>query len=91
MTELSDTKWHNIHILFVVMHFRFGEITWNKFKSKGSYTVVWDRYAYLLVAEKELGVRNIYRDISFNKKLIRDYYQKVTDDFLITPGGIEVK
>ena len=37
---------------------------------KGSWIVVWDRGDYLLEAEKQLGDRSVYKDISFNEKLL---------------------
>ena len=39
---------------------------------KGSCVVVWDRGNYLLEAEKQLGDRYVYKDISFNEKLLTD-------------------
>ena len=39
---------------------------------KGSCIVVWDRYDYLLEAEKQLGDNSIYKDVSFNEKLLSD-------------------
>ena len=33
--------------------------------------MVWDRLHYLLEAEKQLGDKNIYKDVSFNDETLR--------------------
>ena len=39
---------------------------------KGSCVVVWDREDYLLEAERQLGDTSIYKDVSFNDKVLSD-------------------
>ena len=39
---------------------------------KGSCIVVWDREDYLLEAERQLGDTSIYKDVSFNDKVLSD-------------------
>ena len=37
---------------------------------KGSCVVVWDKLGYLSEAEKQLGDKNIYKEVSFNDKIL---------------------
>ena len=39
---------------------------------KGSSVVVWDRNDYVMEAEKQLSDANIYKDVSFNEKMLQD-------------------
>ena len=39
---------------------------------KGSTVVVWDRNDYILEAEKQLSVANVYKDIFFNEKNLQE-------------------
>ena len=48
---------------------------------KGSCAVIWDRLDYLSEAEKQLRDKNIYRDASFNDKILRDLVEKVIKCF----------
>ena len=48
---------------------------------KGSCIVVWDRGDYLLEAEKQLGDRSVYKDISFNEKLLTDLVESSNQIF----------
>ena len=49
---------------------------------KGSCVVIWDRLDYLLEAEKQLGDKNIYKDVSFNEKILRDLVETSNKFFL---------
>ena len=42
---------------------------------KGSCVVTWDRLDYLSEAEKQLGDKNIYKNDSFNDKILRDFVE----------------
>ena len=48
---------------------------------KGSCIVVWDRVDYILEAEKQLGNRYVYKDISFNEKLLSDLVERSNQIF----------
>ena len=48
---------------------------------KGSCIVVWDRVDYLLEAEKQLSDRSVYKNISFNKKLLTDLVESSNQIF----------
>ena len=39
---------------------------------KGSSVVVWDRNDYVMEAEKQLSDANVYKDVSFNEKMLQD-------------------
>ena len=39
---------------------------------KGSCVVVWDREDYIAVAEKQLSDKNVYRDVNFKSKILKD-------------------
>lgn len=52
--------WHRIDLLL------------SKKVDKGLCVVVWDRLDYLSEAEKQFDDKNIYNDISFNDKILRD-------------------
>ena len=43
---------------------------------KGSCVVVWDRNDYIAEAEKQLGDRNIYQDVNFSDRILRDLVEK---------------
>ena len=49
---------------------------------KGSCAVIWDRLDYLSESEKQLGDKNIYKDISFNEKILRDLVETSSKMFL---------
>ena len=49
---------------------------------KGSCVVVWDRLDYLSEAEKQLGDKKIYKDVSFNDKILRDLVETSNNMFL---------
>ena len=44
--------------------------------------VVWDRLDYLSEAEKQLGGKSIYKDVSFNDKILRDLVETSNKMFL---------
>ena len=48
---------------------------------KGYCIVAWDRGDYLLEAEKQLGDRSVYKDISFNEKLLIDLVESSNQIF----------
>ena len=48
----------------------------------GSFVVVWDRLDYLLEAEKQLGNKIIYMDVSFNDRILRDLLETSNKMFL---------
>ena len=45
-------------------------------------TVIWDRLDYLSEIEKQLGSKNIYKDVSFNDKILRDLVETNNGMFL---------
>ena len=45
-------------------------------------TVVWDRLDYLSEVERQLGSKNIYKDVSFNDKILRDLVETNNGMFL---------
>ena len=45
-------------------------------------TVVWDRLDYLSEVERQLGSKNIYKDVSFNDKILRDLVETNNEMFL---------
>ena len=49
---------------------------------KVSCVVVWDRLDYLSEAEKQLGYKKIYKDVSFNDKILRDFVETSNKMFL---------
>ena len=49
---------------------------------KGLCVVVWDRLDYLSEAEKQLGDKSIYKDVSFNDKILRDLVETSNQLFL---------
>ena len=49
---------------------------------KGLCVVVWDRLDYLSEAEKQLGDKNIYKDASFNDKILGDLVETSNQMFL---------
>ena len=49
---------------------------------KGSCVVIWDRLDYLSEAEKQLGDKNIYKNVSFNDKILRDLVETSNKMFL---------
>ena len=49
---------------------------------KGSCVVIWDRLDYLLEAEKQLGDKSIYKDVSPNEKILRDLVETSNNFFL---------
>ena len=49
---------------------------------KGSCVVIWDRLDYLLEADKELGDKSIYKDVSVNEKILRDLVETRNKFFL---------
>ena len=60
---------------------------------KGSCVVVWDRLDYLSEAEKQLGDKSIYKNVSFNDKILRDLAETSNELFLNlkTKGSISGK
>ena len=42
----------------------------------GSWVVVWDRSDYIVEAEKQLGDKNMYHDVNFNDRILRDLVDK---------------
>ena len=50
--------------------------------NNGSFVVVWDRLDYLLEAEKQLGNKIIYMDVSFNDRILRDLLETSNKMFL---------
>ena len=49
---------------------------------RGSCVVIWDMLDYLSKAEKQLGDKNIYKDVSFNDKILRDLVEASNRMFL---------
>ena len=49
---------------------------------KGLCVVFWDRLDYLSEAEKQLGDKNIYKDASFNDKILGDLVETSNQMFL---------
>ena len=49
---------------------------------KGSCVVIWDRLDYLLEADKQLGDKSIYKDVSLNEKILRDLVETRNKFFL---------
>ena len=49
---------------------------------KGSCVVIWDRLDCLSEAEKQLGDKNIYKNVSFNDKILRDLVETSNKMFL---------
>ena len=49
---------------------------------KGWCLAVWDRLDYLSEAEKRLGDKNIYKDVSCNNKILRDLVETSNKMFL---------
>ena len=43
---------------------------------KGSCVVVWDGNDYIAEAEKQLGDKNIYQDVKFSNRILRDLLDK---------------
>ena len=43
---------------------------------KGSCVVVWDRNDYIVEAVKQLGDKNIYQDVNFSDRILRDLVDK---------------
>ena len=60
---------------------------------KGSCVVVWDRNDYTVETEKQLGGRNIYKDVNFSGKTLRDLVNKSNKMFrsLKSQGEINEK
>ena len=61
-SNLSKDEWQVIRSLAV------NRSIFIKKADKGSCEVIWDGLDYLSEAEKQLGDKNIYKDVSFNKK-----------------------
>ena len=40
---------------------------------KGSTVVVWERNDYILQAEKQLSDVHVYKDVSFNEKILQEF------------------
>ena len=49
--------------------------------AKGSCIVIWDRLDYLSEAEKQLGDKSIYKNVTFNDKILRDLVEIVIKCF----------
>ena len=49
---------------------------------KGSCVVTQDKLDYLSEAEKQLGDKNIYKDVSFSDKILRDLVETSNKMFL---------
>ena len=58
---------------------------------KGSCVVVWDRNDYIVEAEKQLGDKNIYQDVNFSDRILRDLVDKSNKMFrsLMSHGKTE--
>ena len=48
---------------------------------RGSCMVVWDRNDYIAEAEKQLGDKNIYEDVNFSDRILRDLVDKRNEMF----------
>ena len=48
----------------------------NQKADKGSCVVVWDRNDYIVEAEKQLRDKNIYQDVNFSDRILRDLVDK---------------
>ena len=75
-SNLSKDEWQTIRSLA-----EDGSIVIKR-ADKGLCVVVWDRLDYLSEAEKQPGDKNIYKNVSFNNKILPDLVETSNQMFL---------
>ena len=75
-SNLSKDEWQTIRSLA-----EDGSIVIKR-ADKGLCVVNWDRLNYLSEAAKQLGDKNIYKDVSFNNKILPDLVETSNQMFL---------
>ena len=64
------------------LYFKYQNISPYIYIYKGSCAVIWDGLDYLSESEKQLGDKNIYKDVCFNDKILRDLVEASNKMFL---------